>query len=184
MKHYLTFGFAMAVAGALLTLGMYFAGFHSDVEKMQSGIARVIGFVGPTAIAIVVIVLGTRARRMEVPATEPFGYAQALGAGVMIALFAAVFNLVFSYVYFTVVNPDFSDIVYQGQVAAMQAKGMSAAQIEGAESMMRKMISPVMMTVFGTIFGFVWTVLVSLVTAAFLKRQPADQFVDAPPPLS
>jgi hypothetical protein len=183
MKNYLIFGFAMALAGALLTLVMFFAGFHSDIEKMQSGLARALGFIGPTAIAVTAIVLGTRARRAEVPATEPFGYAQALGTGVMIALFAALFNLVFTYLYFAVINPDFSDIVYQAQVAAMEAKGMAAAQIESAAPMMRRMMSPAIMTAFGVIFGFFWAVLVSLVTAAFLKRSTVDSFADTPPAL-
>ena len=179
MKNYLIYGFAMAMAGALLTLIMFFAGFHSDAEKMQSGLAQAIGYVGPTAIAFTVIVLGTRARREEVPETEPFGYAQALGAGVMIGLFAALFNVVFSYLYFAVINPNFSDVAHQAQVAAMEAKGLTAAQIEGADAIMQRMMSPAILTAFGALFGFIWAVLVSLVTAAFLKRKTNDELQPA-----
>lgn len=175
MKNYLIYGFAMAIAGTVLMLIMFFAGFHTDVEKMQSGLAKAIGYIVPTAIAITMIVLGTRAQRAEVPATEPFGYAQALGAGVMVGLFAALFNLVFSYLYFAVINPNFSDVAYQAQVNAMEAKGVSSAQIEQAEPMMRRFMTPVMMTVFAAVFGFVWSVLVSLVTAAFLKRKTNEE---------
>ena len=181
MKNYLIYGSVMAMAGALLTLIMFFAGFHSDVEKMQSGVAKGIGYIVPTAIAITVIVLGTRAQRAAISADKSFGYGQALGTGVMIALFAALFNIVFSYLYFALINPNFSDVVYQAQVAAMEAKGMSSAQIEGAEPMMRKMMSPVALTIFGTVFGFIWSVLISLITAAFLKRPASDELVDAPP---
>jgi hypothetical protein len=47
---------------------------------------------------------------------------------------------------------------------------MSSAQIERAEGMMRKMMSPVAQAIFGLIIAVVTGTVISLITAAFLKR--------------
>src|SRR5436190_20832879 len=97
MKNYLIYGFAMAVAGAVLAVVCYLLGLHSDPAKI--GTAQTLGIVGGCAIGITCIVLGTKARRAEVPVTEDFSYGRALGAGVMIPLFAALFGIVTNYLY-------------------------------------------------------------------------------------
>jgi len=168
MKTYLTYGFIMALAGALLTLALFFLGFHSDAAKLST--AQWIGSVGGLIIGVVTIALGTKARRAEVPAAEAFGYGRALGAGVMIALFAALFGIVTNYVYMQLINPGLADIIVQAQIDKMEAKGLSGAQLEQAEKMTRMMTGPVISSCFGFIGGIFFGTLISLVTAAFLKR--------------
>lgn len=173
MKTYLVYGFAMALASALLTLSLYLLGFHSDPTKFgpAQGIAAIAGIV----IAVVCIVLGTKARRAEVPATENFGYGSALGAGVMITLFSALFGIVTTYLYFQVINPGFNELMMQVQVEKMEAKGMSGQQLEQAEAIMRKMMSPAMQCVWAFIGSVFFGTIISLITAAFLKRRANDQ---------
>src|ERR1019366_4642334 len=97
MKTHLTYGSAMAGAGFVLVLVLYILGFHSDAAKISPAqwIQGVLGF----GIGIACIVLGTKARRANVPAEDDFGYGSALGAGVMITLFAALLGLVTNFVY-------------------------------------------------------------------------------------
>jgi len=177
MKTYLTYGAAMAVAGLLFTLLMFFAGFHSDAEKMESGVAKTIGMIVPLAIGITCIVLAIKARRAEVPETESFGYGAAFVAGLMTGVFAVLFGLITSYLYFVVINPNFSDVVYQGAVAKMEAKGVPSDKIAQAEPMMRKFMSAPAMIVFGAVGGFCSSLVISLIAAAFLKRPDPDQAV-------
>lgn len=168
MKTYLTYGFVMSLAGALLTLVLFFLGFHADAAKLQT--ANWIVFPVVLIISVASIVLGTKARRAEVPASEPFGYGRALGAGVMIALFGAIFSVFFNYLYAHMINPGYNEVIVQAQIAKWEAAGMSGAQIERAEEMMRKMMTPVAQAIFGLVVAFVTGTIISLITAAFLKR--------------
>ncbi len=86
MKTYLTYGFYMALGSALVVFALYFLGYHSEPSKL--GTAQVIQSVCGLAIGVTCTVLGVKARRAELPPTEDFGYGRALGAGVMITLFA------------------------------------------------------------------------------------------------
>ncbi len=177
MKIYLTYGFAIAFANLLLAAILFFLGFHSDPDKL--GPAQAIGTAGGLAISIIGIVLGTKARRAEVPSSEPFGYGRALGAGVMITLFAALITIVTHWLYLTVINPGFTDVMLQSQVAKMEASGLSSTQIENAEAMMRRMMHPALQAIFAFIGALVFGVIISLITAAFLKRSETT-----PPPIA
>ena len=183
MKTSVTYGFLIALAGLVLSLLMFFTGFHTDVEKMQSGLGKTIGMVLPLVIGIIGLALAMRDTRAQ-RAPGSWGYGPAFGAGVMTALFAALFSAVTTYLYVGLINPNFSDIVYQAQVAAMEAKNVPAEQIERAEPMMRKMMSPVMMTVIGTFMGFIWSVILSLLIAIFFRKPAtsvASPFAEPPP---
>jgi len=171
MKTYLTYGFAMALAGLLLNLALFFTGFHSDADKLGTAqtIATVIGLV----ITVAGVVLGTQARRAEKPATEAFTYGNALGAGVLICLFATLLGVVTNYVYMHLINPGMQDLLVQAQIAKWEAAGLTGDQIDNAEKVMRKMMHPALQAVFGLLIGVVFGTIISLVTSAFLRREAA-----------
>lgn len=173
MKTYLTYGSAMAGGSFVLVLVLYILGFHSDASKLST--AQIIQSCVGLAIGIACIVLGTKARRAAVPAEEEFGYGSALGAGVMITLFAALIGIVTNLVYVQVINPGMNDIIIQAQIAKWEAMNMPAARMEQAEGMMRKMMSPPLQAGFGFLAGMFFGTIISLISAAFLKRPPTDQ---------
>lgn len=177
MKTCLVYGFAMSLAGAVLNLALYFLGYHSDPAKL--GLAQGIGSLGGLAIGITCIVLGTKARRAELPANEEFGYGRALGTGVMIVLFGALLGIVTNYLYFAVINPGMTDIIVQSQLEKMEAKGMSGVQLEQAEKMIRIMTNPPIQAAFGFLGGMFFGTVISLITSAFLKRPARDEFSQA-----
>ena len=176
MKTYVTYGFIMALAGALLNLVLFFLGFHSDVAKFST--AQWIGGLVGLAIGIVFTVIGTRARRAEVPATEPFGYGRAFGAALMITLFAALFGALFYFIYQQFINPGFQDVVVQAQTAKLEARGLSGAQLEQAEKMTRMFTGPLISSGLGFIMQMFFGTILSLIIAAFVKR-PAPTSVSA-----
>lgn len=174
MKTYLVYGFGITLANAVLTLGLYFAGYHSDPAKIGS--AQWIISAGSFLITVTGIVLGTKARRAEWPAHENFSYGSALGAGVMIVLFTALFSMVTNYIYFALINPGLTDLMVQSQVAKFEAKGMSSAQIEQVEKGIRAFSRPPIQAALGFIGGMIFGTVISLITSAFLQRQARDQF--------
>lgn len=168
MKTYLTFGFVAALCNTLLAVVLFFLGFHSDPAKLSA--AQWIAWIGGVGISVACIVLGTKARRAEIPANESFSYGQALGAGTMIALFAALLGAAGHLLYTTVINPGMTDVVVQAQVAQWEAMGMTSAQIENAENITRKMMNPGIQVVFAFVLGFIFNFVIALITSAFLKR--------------
>jgi hypothetical protein len=154
-------------------LALYALGFHSDASKL--GTAQLIQTCVGLAIGIACIVLGTKAKRATVPPEEDFGYGAALGAGVMVTLFAALIGIVTSLIYMQVINPGMNDVIIQAQIAKWEAANMPAARMEQAEAMMRKMMNPAIQVCFQFLGGMFFGTLISLITAAFLKRPAADE---------
>lgn len=169
MKIPLKYGVFMALAGAAFTLVMYFAGFHDSAEKMQS--APWIGFAAGMAIGVTFLALAMKEKRDTALFDAPWGYGSALGTGVLTGLVASLCGTVFAYCYFAFINPHMSDVILQGQIAAMEAKGMSSAQLERVEPMMRKWMSPPVMTIIQAISGFIMSTVLAAIVAVFFKQR-------------
>jgi len=178
MKTYFIYGLAMAIAGAALAMVLYLLGFHSDPSKLVA--AQIIGVCGGLVIGITCITLGTKARREEIPPTEEFGYGRALGAGVMIALFAALFNIVTAYTYAKYINPEFVDVIVQAQMEKLEQKKIPPAQMESVEKMVRKFSGPEVQAASSCLGGILFGTLISLVTAALLKRPAMPPGLETP----
>ncbi len=178
MKTYSLFGFFMALAGLVLTLVLYFLGFHSDPAKFPTG--QIIGSIGGLAIGITFIVLGTKARRAEWPVAEDFTYGNAFAAGFMITAIAAFIGIVTNYLYFQVINPGLGDIIVQAQLDKLEAKGLSGAQLERAEKSIRFFLKPGITMALGFLGGIFWGTVISLISSAFLKRPAVEELKEEP----
>jgi len=177
MKTNVTYGFFIALGSMVLTLALYFLGFHSDVSKLSA--AQGIGFVGFLAIAISLIVAGQKARRSEIPAEEGFSYGRGMGAGAGISFFAALFGIVTTFLYFGVINPNLIELMVQAQLDKLEAKGLSGAQIEQAEKFIRFSMKPAVMAVSNFIFMMLIGTVISLISSAILKRPAPEVTEDA-----
>jgi hypothetical protein len=173
MKTYVSYGAAMAGGGFVIVMLLYILGFHSDATKLST--AQWIQSCLGLGVSITCIVLGTKARRATVPAEAEFGYGSALGTGVMITLFAALIGIVTNLLYSQVINPSMTDLVVQAQIAKWEAMNMPAARMEQAEAMMRKMMSPPLQACFGFLAVMFFGTVISLISAAFLKRPANDE---------
>jgi len=172
MKSYLTYGAFIAIGNAVVTLVLFLTGFHSEAEKLQTA-GYVSGLAG-LAIGITLLIIGVRAKRAETPITEEFSYGKALGAAVMISLFATLFSTTFQFIYTSFINSNFAEVTVQAQIAGMQAKGIPSDTIEKAEGMMRMMTKPAVMAGFGFAGGMFFNVIISLIAATFLKRRSVE----------
>jgi MFS family permease len=171
MKTCALYGFISALAGAFLTLIEFFLGWHSDAAKL--GLANWVGGIGGLAIYIVCITLGAKARRDETPAAEGFGYGRALLAGLGVALFSTLISTAFNYCYNAFINPAMTDLMLQDRLAKMEASGMSGDKLDKAEAMTRMMFNPIPLAIYFVIVGMVFGLIISLIVAAFVKREAA-----------
>ncbi len=141
MKTSLLYGFLIALVNFLVALILFIAGLHSDPGPCI-GAARVVGGLGGLVVAIVVLVLGIKARRSALPPEAEFTYGQAFKTGMGIQLWCAIFSPITTYVYLAFINPHFIDVLLQANREKMEARGLSGDQIDRAERMMRIFTSP------------------------------------------
>lgn len=182
MKTPLLYGVTMAIASAVLTLALFFAGYHSDPTKMKT--AQAVAMVIGLGVNITGICLGIRAQRAELPPEKPFSYGQAVVSGLLVGLCAAFFISLFQVIYMSLINPGFVDTLIQQQSSALEAKGMNSDQIEKATGVMRFMFHPALQFGLGVLGGAFWGLVISLIAAAFLKRTGSEEMPPLPPPVA
>ena len=172
MKSYLPYSSFIAIGNAVITLVLYLAGFHTDPSKLQT--ANYIAGAAGLALGIGFLVVGIRAKRALVPTTEDFSYGMALVSGVLISLFAVLFGAAFQFIYQSFVNPGFADVVIQAQAIQLEAKGIPSDQIEKIAQITRMMTKPAVQAVMGIFGGMIFSVIICLIAAAFLKRKAVE----------
>ena len=163
-------GAGIAIANALVTLGFFFTGVHANAGRLAAtqwlGTLLILGVCGAG------LTLAVRERRAELPPEKEWGFAPAFGTGVLTGLFASLLGILPNYVYFAVINPGFSDVLGAMQRNALEAKGLSDAEIERMMPMMEKFTGPAVLTASGAFMSFVWASLVALVVGFFLRAKP------------
>jgi len=170
MKTPLTYGFGLFLGGALVMLLCYLLGYHNDLARFQTG--QTFAMVAGISVMVVALVLGMKAVRSESP-TQSLSYGRAVGTGTLISTFSGVMSAVFTYVYGTLINPEYHQLMYEFQVSKV-AEQMTSSQIEQAEPMMRFFTGPLWIAIAQVVFSPIMGVIVSLIVALFMKRPPKD----------
>lgn len=166
-----TYALVLTIAGAALNLLLYFTGYQT--EKLAVGQhLNWLGFL----IMVVVLVLGIKAVREEAP-DKALSFGQGVGTGVQISLMSGLMSAVYNFIHFKFINTEFVDYQMELVRGKWEQAGMSAAQMEKAEGIARAMMGPVSQAIWTPLMALIIGTIVSLVAAAFLKRQPA-----VPPP--
>lgn len=181
MKTYLTYGVGMTFASAVVTLVLHIMGYWSDPEKL--GTALMIAFPVGLLITTGGIVLGTKEARAPHGA-KGFTYGQAWQAGFFVILFAALSGVIFNAIYFGVINPNFNEVTMDWTKSFMERMGAPEAQIDKKIEEMRTTNTVLRQVINGFVGAVVLGAIISLITAAVMKRAPVEDFSEAPPPLS
>ena len=170
VKHSLTFGLLLALAGSLTSLGLFLAGYHDTTEKLQ--VAQKIQMAVGVAASVACLVAAIRAQRADAPAEADWGYGSAFGTGVLTGLCAVVIGSAFSYVYFKFIDPNLNETLIQMQLAAMAERGMPAKSISEVEPMVRRWMMPEIMTLMQAVTGLIASTVLSALIALFFRARP------------
>lgn len=158
----------LAIGQIVLTLVGFFLGYQTD--NIANG--TWYSFT-PLLLSITVLFLGMRAVREE-DGGGYLTYAKGVGTGLMISLYAGLMGAVYTYIHFTFVSPSFADYLIEATRTKWAAAGMSDTQMDGAEKGMRMFMKPAIQSVFGVVLSVVAGLVISLIGAAILKRNPPD----------
>jgi hypothetical protein len=163
------FIYGLYVSAAIIVLSLigYFTGmWQSDAWNIVNYLWMVFLAVG--------IVFGLKDRKNN-DLNGVMTYGQGLGTGVIISIVAGVVDAIFTYVYITIINPDFQDVMHQKMREGMAKQGLSPEQMEQAAKIQAVWTSPLMICLFliiATVFiGFI----LSLIIAAIMKSRDTDQ---------
>ncbi len=180
MKTYLKYGAAMTAAGFVVIMVCYIVGLW---EPANLGKGLIIGVCAGLAIQITGIVLGTRQVRAAT-GKRGFTYGEAFKAGFMIALCGALCGIVSNFIFFKFVNPNYNENMIAWTKSMMEGMNAPEARIEKAEEDMRAKGGLDRQLINGVVGGIVLGTIISLITAAIMKRPPEDDFSEEPPPIA
>ena len=156
-----------------INIGLSLLAFGLGVEKDQT-VQTASGWIY-YALPVVIIFMGIRAQREVLYGFISFG--KAFSTGFIISLIGSILITLYTYLYFTILNPGMIDYIKLKQEEEMLARGMTDSQVEAISSQMEMWWSPGMMSLFLIIGGILLGTIISLISAAILKKEnPADVF--------
>ncbi len=154
----------------IYTLILYFL----DKTFDRSIVLGIIGF----AISIVGYAFGIRSFRND-SRGGILTYGQGVGAGTVIGLYVGIIVAVFGIILYNLIDPELIEKFFISQEEAMIQQGkIPESLIEQQMNLLKKIVTPVSLPLFG-IFNYVFTgVIISLVASIFLRRE-GDAFKKA-----
>lgn len=101
-------------------------------------------------------------------------YGKAFVVGMLTALFASIIVGIFTFVFFKYIDPGAMEEIMAMSEQQMMDRGMSDLEIEQGMDMAKRFNTPGMYTTFAVLSNFIIGVVISLITAIFVKRENKD----------
>lgn len=106
-------------------------------------------------------------------------YGQALGAGVIIFLYATIITSIFSYILNTVIDPGLMQKGLAVQEQALLDRGMTQEQVDAGLKVAAKMMKPAITIPIGLVVNMFFGLILSLIAAAFVRKE-GNPLVETP----
>jgi len=165
--HALRNGVIWGLIGITIQLGLYFSGMleatiNGEASFAVTALSAILGIV----VAVWFITSAIKSFREERGGLT-FGNAVGVGAatGLIYGAIAAVWTLIF----FSVIFPDFYDIMLEGVYAQYEEAGMDEDQIESAMGIVKMMSNPTVGAISSLIGGALYGIIISLIAGIFMK---------------
>lgn len=166
LKHAMYFG---------LMLGLVFA-LNFFLSTLNNGWFSALQWVITLAIPYLVYRLTVDCRNRVVGGSMSYG--MALWYGIQLFFYAAIISAVFKFIYFKFINPEFLPNMLNESLKVLDELKMSSATV--GEEQLRQLLTPLYVSM-----QYIWMdvlvgVFVSLVTAAFAKKDKSIFDTDIP----
>jgi hypothetical protein len=106
-------------------------------------------------------------------------YGEGLGAGVIIFLYYSIIMAVFTYILFTVIDPDMTKKMLAYSEEVMLKRGMPQAQIDAGMAVQAKIMKPLFMAPMSILGSMFRGLIMSLIVAAFVRKE-GNPLIDQP----
>jgi hypothetical protein len=98
-------------------------------------------------------------------------FGRGLGVGALTSLIMLLISAVFTFLYFTVIDPGIIETMMENSIAQMEEQGLSDDQIEQSMGFVKWMMNPVFLTISGTIVNYIVAFILSIIGAGILSRK-------------
>jgi hypothetical protein len=159
----LNYGILLALLSIVLAVFSYVTDNHIDRPWWLSVIS--------TLVMIAVIVYGLKAFKNDNGGFLSVG--EAIKVGLAISLISGIIYAIYSYIFVTVIEPDFVNqmLVFTEEKMIEDNPEMTEAQLNMAMDMTEKFMSPMMMTAFAIIGSLFFGFIISLISGMILKQK-------------
>ncbi len=158
----ITYGLLLAAGTIAVSVVVYILDMHMEQHWWQS----VLNF----GIMVVAIVLGLKAFRTENGGFMSF--VESLKTGLAISVIAGIVGAIFTYLFVTVIEPDFVAKIMEVTQDNMleQNPNMTQEQVDSAMAITEKFMSPGVMVLFSIIGTLFFGFIISLISGLILKK--------------
>ena len=154
-------GLILGLALVIYTLLLYF---------LDQTFNKTLGYVS-ILILIAGLVLGVKSFRDDARGGI-MSYGQGVGAGTVIGLYAGIIGAIFTYLLYTVIDPDLLDkLLTFTEEKIVESGRVPEEMIDQTMEMQKKFMAPWIMSIIAVINYVFFGVVVSLIASIFLKKE-------------
>jgi len=161
-KNALNWGVIMGIVTIIYSLLMYFLDLSLEPWVNWASFVFIIG----------VLIFATITYRDKVLGGT-ITYGQALGFGVLTILVSVIISAIYSYIFMTIIDPEFVNKLLAMQEEKMIEQGVPAEQIEKGMEMVKKFMQPAVISLISIPSNMFFGLIITLITSAILKKNPA-----------
>ncbi|HOW40789.1 MAG TPA: DUF4199 domain-containing protein [Bacteroidales bacterium] len=156
----LTNGLILGLAGVVWALVMWF--MNLQFNQAQSWVYMLIQIV-----LLFFLLKSYRDNYMH----GQINYGQSVGAGVVIILYSAVITAAFTYLLYTVIDPNLTEKQLAFVEETMVKKGVPQEAIDAGIGIQRKIMKPEIMAPVSIFSNLFFGTIISLILSIFIKRE-------------
>jgi hypothetical protein len=170
--HALTYGLYGALVLIVIGLIGQLTGLVDPSQPNGGSGSMIINILNAVVTAGALVMAVKKHRDEDLEGYIAFG--KAFGLGMLTVVVIAVISAVWTFVYISFIDPEMIDVMKEAARGQMESQGMSGEQLEQAMAMNAKFMNPAMITVFALLGSMFFGLIISLVVAAVMKKQPSQ----------
>lgn len=159
------------VANYGLVTGLILVAYSLLTYIIGQSLNKTLGYLSLVILAICLYLFSKQYRDKVNEGVLTYG--QGFTVGLLTGVFAGVLTAFFSVILLTYIDPGLVDKQLELMEQQFLAKGMSEDQVEAAINMSKKWMTPIFLFIGGILSMAFWSALISLITAAVLKKTPS-----------